>query len=313
MEKLISYLIPVYNEEKNIPLLYDNLKKTVSGLDFDHEIIFVNDGSQDNSNQELTNISRQDEKIKIIEFSRNFGKEIALTAGLHHCHGDACILLDADLQHPPELIPQFLDKWQNGAEIVIGIRDNNNQKTFIKKTGSYFFYKIINKISETQIIPDSTDYRLLDRVVISEFCRFTERNRIFRGLIDWLGFKRDYIYFSPPERINSKPSYSLLKLIKLALSSFISLSLMPLKIAGYLGILITLIAGMIGSFILAEKYILNDPWQMNFSGSAILAVITLFLVGIILSCLGLIALYIAHIHCEVINRPIYVIRRKENF
>src|SRR4030043_1515812 len=220
MDKLISYLIPVYNEEKNISLLYDNLKKTIGGLDFDHEIIFVNDGSQDNSNQELTNISRQDEKIKIIEFSRNFGKEIALTAGLHHCQGDACILLDADLQHPPELIPQFLDKWQNGAEIVIGIRDNNNQETFIKKSGSYFFYKIINKISETQIIPNSTDYRLLDQAVILEFCRFTERNRIFRGLIDWLGFKRDYIYFSAPERINSKPSYSLLKLIKLALSSF---------------------------------------------------------------------------------------------
>lgn len=313
MEKLISYLIPVYNEEKNIPLLYVNLKKTVNTLDFDHEIIFVNDGSQDNSSQELTKISRQDGKIKIIEFSRNFGKEIALTAGLHHCQGDACILLDADLQHPPELIPHFLDKWQNGAEIVIGIRDNNNQGDFIKKTGSYFFYKIINKISETQILPNSTDYRLLDQAVILEFCRFTERNRIFRGLIDWLGFKRDYVNFSAPKRINGKPRYSLLKLIKLALSSFVSLSLLPLKIAGYLGIFITLAAGLIGSFILAEKYILNDPWQMNFSGAAILAVIILFLVGVILSCLGLIALYIAHIHCEVINRPIYVIRKKENF
>ncbi|OGY41233.1 MAG: hypothetical protein A2Y82_01835 [Candidatus Buchananbacteria bacterium RBG_13_36_9] len=310
---MISYLIPVYNEEKNISLLYDNLKKTIGGLDFDHEIIFVNDGSQDNSNQELTNISQQDEKVKIIEFSRNFGKEIALTAGLHHCQGDACILLDADLQHPPELIPQFLDKWQNGAEIVIGIRDNNNQETFIKKSGSYFFYKIINKISETQIIPNSTDYRLLDQAVILEFCRFTERNRIFRGLIDWLGFQRDYVYFSAPKRINGQPRYSLLKLFKLALSSIVSLSLLPLKIAGYLGILITFTAGLMGVFVLAEKYILNDPWHMNFSGPAILAVITLFLVGVILSCLGLIALYIAHIHCEVINRPIYVIRKKENF
>ena len=174
--------------------------------------------------------------------------------------------------------------------------------------GSYFFYKIINRISATKIIPNATDFRLLDKKVIIEFNKFTEKSRITRGLIDWLGFKREYIYFNAPKRINGKASYSFIKLCKLALNSFVSMSLFPLKFAGYLGILITIGAGLMGLFIFIEKYILNDPWRLNFSGPAILAIIILFLVGIILSCLGLIALYIANIHNEVTNRPIYIIR-----
>lgn len=312
MAKLISLIIPVYNEEENIPLVYDKLKETLKASNHDHEIIFVNDGSNDGSANELKKISVLDNKVKVIEFSRNFGKEIATTAGINNCSGEACILIDADLQHPIELMPEFIAKWENGADMVVGIRSNNNER-FIKKYGSIFFYKIMAGISETNLLPNATDYRLLDKKVINEFNKFTERNRLTRGLIAWLGFKQDYVYFLAKPRANGKPSYGTLKLVKLALSSIISLSLFPLKIAGYLGIFITLISGMTGMFIVFEKYIFKDPWQLNFSGSAILAVIILFLVGTILSCLGLIALYIAHIHSEVINRPIYVIRNKINF
>jgi len=219
-------------------------------------------------------------------------------------------MIDADLQHPPELIYEFLAKWKHGAEIVIGVRNKNQNENFIKKTGSYCFYKIINKISDTKITPFATDYRLLDRIVIKEFNKFTEKNRITRGLIDWLGFKRDYIYFNANQRAHGKASYCYLKLFKLAINSIVSLSLFPLKIAGYSGIFITLFAGLLGIFIIIEKYIFNDPWNLNFSGPAILAVIILFLVGIILGCLGLIALYIASIHNETINRPLYVIRKQ---
>ncbi len=310
--KLISIIIPVYNEEKNIILLYRDLKQILNEQRHDHEIIFINDGSQDNSSQELTKIANEDEKIRIIEFSRNFGKEVALTAGLHHCLGDACLILDADLQHPVELIPQFLNKWEQGNEIVIGIRKKTKTNP-AKKVGSYFFYKIMKKISDTEIMPNSTDYRLLDKKVITEFNKFTEKNRLTRGLIDWLGFKRDYIYFEAKARANGRANYSFLKLFRLALNSIVSLSLFPLKLAGYLGIFIMISSGLIGLFIFIEKYLLHDPWNLNFSGPAILAIIILFLVGIILSCLGLIALYIANIHGEVINRPIYVIRKKENF
>jgi len=311
----ISIILPVFNEEKNIPLIYERLVKVIQNLGghYDVEIIFVNDGSQDNSGGLLQELVKNNQQVKYLELSRNFGKEIATTAGLDYCQGQAAILLDADLQHPPELIPQFLDKWQSGAEIVIGIREENKGEGLIKRVGSFFFYKIMKLIGETKIIPRATDYRLIDRKVINEFSRFTERNRITRGLLDWLGFKKDYLHFQADFRKNGKANYSCIKLIRLAISSFTAHSLFPLKLAGYLGIIITLFSGALGFFVFVEKYILNDPWQMEFSGPAMLAIMILFLIGIVLICLGLIALYIAQIHGEVINRPMYVIRNKENF
>jgi len=309
-DKLISIIVPVYNEEKNIPVIYEQLKKVLSPLDFNYEIIFINDGSQDNSGNELKKLAVTDQQVKVIEFSRNFGKEIAITAGINNCQGECCIMIDADLQHPPELIPEFIASWQKGAEIVIGVRQNNKSNNLFKKIGSFCFYKIINKISEIKIMPNSTDFRLLDKKVIKEFNRFTEKNRLTRGLIDWLGFKRAYIYFEAEDRLNGQAAYSMFKLFRLALNSMVSLSLFPLKLAGYLGIFITIVSGLMGTFIVFEKYVFNDPWNFNFSGPAILAIMILFLVGIILICLGLITLYIANIHKETINRPIYVIRKK---
>jgi len=313
MAKIISYIIPVYNEAANIPALYSGLKNVLSRLDYDYEIIFINDGSSDNSQQELTKIATGDSKVKVIEFSRNFGKEIALTAGLNTCQGDACLMLDADLQHPLELIPEFIAKWDNGIEVVIGVRKANQGASLTKKLGSFAFYQIMKRIADTSLIPGATDFRLLDKKVIKEFNRFTEKNRLTRGLIAWMGFKRDYIYFTAAPRQNGLPGYNLFKLIKLAMNSMVSLSLFPLKIAGYLGVFITLLAGGLGLFIVIEKYVFNDFLRLYLSGPAILAVIILFLVGIILCCLGLIALYIANIHGEVINRPLYVVRNKENF
>lgn len=310
--RIISIVVPVYNEEKNIPLLYDEL--TVVGEEirekYDLEIIFVNDGSTDISHQVISDLSNSDDRVKYVELSRNFGKEVALTAGINNCRGGACIMLDADLQHPVELIPEFIRKWEEGAETVIGIREENKTGGLIKNVGSALFYRIINRIASVNIIPGATDFRLLDRIVIDEFNKFTERNRISRGLIDWLGFKRAYICFKAGERIRGRPGYSFFKLLRLAMNSFVSLSLFPLKIAGYLGLLITTISGIMGLFIFIENFILKDPMELNFSGPAILAVFIMFLVGIILSCLGLMALYIAAIHGEVVNRPLYVVRKK---
>ncbi len=315
MKKLISIIIPVYNEEKNIPLVYQEILKIWSELEskYDYEIIFVDDGSQDKSSEIIENLAEVDKKVKYIQFSRNFGKEIATSAGIYYSKGDAAIILDADLQHPVELIPKFIEKWENGVDIVVGIRQKNKKEGLIKRVGSYWFYKIMNLIGETKIVPRATDYRLIDKKVIQEFNRFTERNRITRGLIDWLGFKRDYIYFKANQRKFGKASYSFLKLVKLALSSFVSLSLFPLKFAGYLGITITFFSGIFGVFILVEKYILDDPLNLNITGTASLAVLILFLIGIVLSSLGLITLYIANIYSEVLNRPIYVIKKKKNF
>ncbi|KPJ56638.1 hypothetical protein AMJ49_04440 [Parcubacteria bacterium DG_74_2] len=311
--KLISVVVPVYNEEENIPLIYSELIKALHNLeeDYDYEIIFVNDGSNDNSDKVIQDLTNYNPKVKYIEFSRNFGKEIATSAGIHNAAGNAAIIADADLQHPPRFIPEFLDKWEKGADIVVGIR-KNNRKGLIKRMGAFWFYKIMNRIGETYIIPNATDYRLLDRKVIEEFNRFTERNRITRGLLDWLGFKRDFVYFNVAKRNSGKAGYSYFKLTKLALSTFITHSLFFLKLAGYLGIIITPLSGFMGLFILIEKYVLNDPFGLAFTGTAMLAVMIIFLVGIILICLGLVALYIGNIQNEVANRPMYVIRKKKN-
>jgi polyisoprenyl-phosphate glycosyltransferase len=306
-DKLISIIAPIYNEEKNIPVLYEKIKAVMEALPYRLEIVLVNDGSQDKSLIELQKLEDRDKRVKVIDFSRNFGKELATTAGINNCQGDACIMIDADLQHPAEKIKDFLEKWEKGVEVVIGIRAKNKGEGFVKKAGSFFFYKIINCISDTKIVTNTTDFRLLDRVVIDEFNKMTERNRMTRALIDWMGFRRDYIFFDAGERFHGKASYSYIKLFRLAFNSMISLSLFPLKLAGYLGVIITFFSGLLGIFIFITRYVTNT---LDYSGSAILAVVILFLVGIILICLGLIALYIANIHAEVVNRPLYVVRKR---
>ncbi|MFA6047619.1 MAG: glycosyltransferase family 2 protein [Parcubacteria group bacterium] len=305
-KRMISLIIPIFNEEKNIPILYEHVKKVVDSTPHLWELIFVNDGSRDGSVTELQKIRDIDSRVKIIDFSRNFGKEIAMTAGINNCRGDACMMIDADLQHPVELIPEFIKKWEDGAEVVVGVRKKNKGEGIVKKAGSYFFYKIINRISDMKIVSQATDFRLLDREVINEFNKMTERNRMTRALIDWMGFRRQYINFEANERLHGEASYSFWKLLRLAFNSIVSFSLFPLRIAGYLGIFITLISGLLGLFIFITKYVIGS---MEFSGPAILAVVTLFLIGIVLICLGLIALYIANIHAEVSNRPLYIIRK----
>jgi len=314
MAKLISIIIPTYDESANIPLIYKKIKEVflLMGGNYKYEVIFVDDGSADDSIEVLEKLADKDNKIKYLEFSRNFGKEFATSAGIQYSKGDAAIMVDADLQHPAELIPEFIKKWEDGADIVVGIRTKNKGEGLIKKVGSWGFYKMMNLMSDTKIIPQATDFRLIDKKVIVEFNRLTEKTRITRGLIDWLGFKKEFIYFTANKRQNGKASYTNFKLAKLALSAVISQSLFPLKLSGYLGIFISFFSGILGLFIIIEKYILEDPLNMRFSGPAILAVIILFLVGIILSCLGLIALYIGNIQKEVSNRPMYIVRTKKN-
>jgi dolichol-phosphate mannosyltransferase len=311
MKKLLSLVIPVHNEEKNIEPLYLALQSALaSASDYEAEFIFVDDGSSDATLVQVSRLREKDPRVLVLEFSRNFGKEAATSAGLRAARGVAAIMLDADLQHPPVVIPEFLEKWEQGAEVVVGVRQGKQGAGWFKRACSSAYYKIINAISPTEITPHATDFRLLDRIVIDEVNRLTERNRMTRALVDWLGFRRDYVYFEAQDRAEGQASYGFFRLMRLAMNSVVAMSLLPLKIAGYLGIIIILISTPLGIFIFIEKYILHDPWGFNFSGPAILAVILLFLVGIVLACLGLMALYIASIHAEVINRPLYVIRRK---
>lgn len=312
MKKSLTLVIPVFNEEQNIRPLYAAVERVLRGCEgYDWSILFVDDGSTDGSIAEIEALAKDHSGVGYLEFSRNFGKEIATTAGLCEAMGDAVILMDADLQHPPERIPDFIAKWEAGADIVVGVRDRNQGEGFIKRVGSKFYYQLMGFLSETELVPGETDFRLIDRKVIEAFKQFTERNRMTRALLNWLGFKRAEVVFTANARQSGVAGYNTAKLTRLALSSFVSHSLFPLKFAGYLGLFIMLISGMGGMFVFIVKYILHDPWQFNFSGPASLAIVNTFLVGIVLACLGLVALYIGTIHAEVANRPLFIIRSKK--
>ncbi len=314
-KKLISIIIPVYNEEDNIELLYEKLKKVFLSLKekYNFEIIFIDDGSNDGSYKVIKKIAEKDERVKCVGLSRNFGKEIAISAGIFYSSGDAAVIMDGDLQHPPELISEFLKKWKEGFDIVIGIKKNVGKTNFIRRISSLIFYKIMQIISETEIVSGETDFRLIDRKIIKEFNRFTERNRIARGLIDWLGFKKAYVIFRVNERKHGLGEYSYGKLVSLALVSFTTHSLFPLRLVGYLGVVVTIFSGLLGLFIFLNKYIINDPFGFHFSGTAILAIFNLFLTGIMLFSIGIVSLYIANIHSEVSDRPLFIVKRRINF
>ncbi len=310
--KLLSIVIPIHNEFANVPHLHEALSMATHDLPYDFEFILVDDGSRDDSVAAIRRIIKSDKRIRLIELSRNFGKEPAVTAGMQASRGAAVVVMDADLQHPPALLGEFIKKWEEGGEVVVGVRQYDEKESWFKKFASGWFYRIMQRIAHTQITPHATDYRLMDRCVVDEFNRLTEHNRINRGLIDWLGFHREYVHFVAPVRLHGEASYTFSKLVALAINSFTAYSMMPLRFAGYMGVTILLFSAPAIVFILVEKYLLHDPWNMHFTGPAILAVILLFMVGVILACLGLVALYIAHIHAEVVDRPLYILRREHN-
>ncbi len=306
IHKKITIITPVYNEEESIPLFYRAVTDIINPLPYDFDLLFVNDGSEDRSAICINALSLRDPRVHTIEFSRNFGKEAATTAGLHYAASDAAILIDVDMQHPVDRIPEFIKQWEDGAEIVVGVRAQSKSDSMIKRVGSRLFHRIMQSISETRLVPQETDYRLLDRKVIAAYRLFTEHDRITRGLIDWLGFNIALISFEANERARGIAKYSIFKLWKLARASLISHSLLPLRIAGYLGALSIVVSVPMGVVMFVDRYFY--PLGFNFSGPAILADILLFLVGVILVCMGLLAFYIEHIFQETKNRPMYIVR-----
>lgn len=308
--KKISIVVPVFNEARSIAMLYSRLEKVTAELPFKWEYIFVNDGSSDNSLIELKNLATTDKKVKVLDFSRNFGKEIALTAGAHESQeSDAVICIDADLQHPPELIPILIKKWEEGAELVVTIRTEIAKQPLLRQLGSSIYYWLMKKMSGIDIKAKTTDFRLYDKKVIKAFARTTERERMFRGIMDWMGFRRSYVEFKADARAEGKVAYSYKKLWRLALNSFTAFSLWPLKLAGYLGVFISTISGLLFFWMLANYYVLN-VWI--YTPLAMVVVINTFLIGIVLMALGLVAIYVGIIHTEVINRPLYIYRERIN-
>ncbi len=305
----LSLLLPCYNEEANISFAYSEIMKVIKKMKIDYELVFIDDGSKDNTVLEIEQLQKKDKNVILIEFARNFGKEMATSAGINNCTGDGAIIVDVDMQYPIEKLPEFVEKWQQGADVVIGIRDKKKTNNLIEILGSKAFYHVCGLISEIEIKSGALDYRLIDRIVMDEFKRFTEHGRMTRALIDWLGFKQDFVSYEEKPRQFGEPAYSFVKRVQLALNTFIGTSLVPLKLAGWLGLIISTISGILGVVVVVNKYLLDDAWGWQVTGSASVGILNTFLTGIILMGLGLIAIYICHIHTEILNRPMYIIRQ----
>lgn len=308
---LIAVVIPVYREEKNLLNLLARLNTvTFSIAEIDWEYIFINDGSPDSSMGILRQMARLDTKVKVVDLSRNFGKEIALTAGVHEARGcDAVICMDADLQHPPELIATLVSEWQKGVEIVATVRTSIEKQPLLRRVGSHVYYWLMARISGLDMVSQTTDFRLYDKKVVAAFCQATERERMFRGIMDWMGFHKVYVEFRADARTEGEAGYSYAKLWQLAINSITSFSLWPLRLTGYLGVLITSTSGLLLAWMLANFMFQNKE---GYTPLAIVVVINTFLIGIVLIAIGLVALYIGTIHTEVVNRPLYLIRERLN-
>lgn len=305
---LLSVIIPVYNEEKNIPLITSKVKKIIEK--YNYEIIFVNDGSRDETDTKLHEACKSNPKIKVVSFVRNFGHQIALTAGYQASSGDCVVTIDADLQDPPELIDQMIEKWIEGFDIVYAKRNERDDSVF-KKVTAYCFYRLINFLSDTKIPNDVGDYRLLDKKVVVFLNNLPEKSRFLRGLVAWSGFKSTFVMFNRDKRLYGETHYPLSKMINFALDGIVSFSIKPLKIATFIGVLCS-IFGFLGiSYALYVRFFLSHEYWVT--GWTTLIVGVMFFGGVQLMTIGIIGEYIGRIYKEIQNRPQYLIKEKINF
>lgn len=305
----LSLLIPCYNEGDNLDYLFERLKSVLEPLNLNYDIVCVNDGSKDNTLELLIEHHKRDPHIKVINLSRNFGKEAAMSAGLDYTEGEAVIPIDADLQDPPELIIEFLEKWREGYDVVYGVRKSRQGESWIKKMTATYFYRFIGKISTIPIPPDTGDYRLMDKKVIHALRKLPERNRFMKGLFSWVGYKQIPVYFVREPRKLGKTSFNYWKLWNFALDGITSFSSVPLKVWSYFGLIISVIAFIYGSFLFLRTLISGN----DVPGYASTIVIILFLGGIQLISLGVIGEYIARIYEEIKQRPLYLVRETYGF
>ncbi|MBQ9270852.1 MAG: glycosyltransferase family 2 protein [Alphaproteobacteria bacterium] len=303
--KLISIVISAYNEQDNVAELHRqlnaNLKKS---KDIDFEYIFVDDGSKDKTYENCLKLQKKDERIKIVQLKRNFGHEIAMTAGMDYARGDAVIFMDADLQHPPVYIPQMIEAWQNGKEIVLTKRVDNVATSKLYKLCAKAFYYVLNLLSDMPIMESAPDFRLLDRKYVDFLKSFNEQDRLFRGLLSWIMPQDnvEIIDFVAPERFSGESKYNFIKSLRLAVNSIVQFSVMPLRLATGLGAAAAILALLMGIYVFFEHFFMHNPTP----GYATIMVTVIFLGAVQLICLGIIGEYIGKIHMEVKKRPLYV-------
>jgi dolichol-phosphate mannosyltransferase len=309
-EKVVySIVVPLYNEELVIDESYRRLKEVMDTTKESYEIVFVNDGSKDKTRTRVEQICSKDENIKLINFSRNFGHQAAITAGMDLAMGNAIIVIDADLQDPPEVMLKMIEKWKEGYEVVYGKRTKREGETFFKKFTAKMYYRLLKSMTSVDVPVDTGDFRLIDRKVCDALIALPEKNRYVRGLVSWVGYKQTCVEFVRQERFAGETKYPLKKMIKLALDGITALSYKPLVIAGPLGILAS-IMGIILMFIDIIKTIL---YKGQFVSLTLMMAINMIMFGVILGCIGIMGQYIGRIFDESKGRPIYIIDSTKNY
>lgn len=303
--KLVSIVVPVYNEEENIRHFYGAVCENMAGLDYDFELIFVDDGSKDRSRAILRELEKEDSRVQPIFLARNFGHQLALTCGLDHADGDAVVTMDGDMQHPPELIPVLLEKWEAGYEVVQTIRQTTEGVSALKKLTSYYYYKLLNMLSSVHIQEGGSDFRLMDRMVVLAFRRYREHARFIRGMVGAMGYRQIQLEFVAPKRFAGVSKFSPRKMMNFALDGILAYSTLPLRFGLYGGLLCGLLSVALFIHVLFTKYIANDAVP----GWATITGCVLFFGGVQLAILGIIGEYIGRIFEEVKNRPLYLIAK----
>ncbi len=306
--KKISLIFPVYNEEEVLPTLYTRVRQVIEQLEYEAEVILVNDGSRDRSLTIMHEFHERDPRFKVLDFSRNFGHQVAITAGMDFSTGDAVMIMDADLQDPPEILPQFLRKWEEGYHVVYAIRQNRKEHLF-KRMAYAAFYRMLDKISDIPIPLDSGDFCLMDRAVVTTLSSMQERNRFVRGLRSWAGFKQIGLAYNREKRYGGEVKYTFTKLMKLALDGIFSFSIFPLRLASYTGFVVSGCSFLGILVYLYKKLIIGGEPR----GFPTLAIFILFMGGIQLMFLGIIGEYIGRIYDEVKKRPAYIVRKTYGF
>jgi len=308
--KLISVVVPCFNEEEVFEASLQRLLAVLNNMpSYDYELIFVNDGSKDKTSELIEAAAAKYPKVKGLSFSRNFGHQIAITAGLDKCKGDAAVVIDADLQDPPELIPKMIELWENGYDVVYGRRNIRDGESWFKLFTAKWFYRIINKLSDIDIPLDTGDFRLMDRKALDEFLKMRELYRFVRGMVSWVGFNQTYILYDRDPRFAGETKYPLKRMIRLATDAIMSFSTVPLRIATIMGFVASAVAAIGVVFVVINR-IFTTNWV---EGWTLLMLTVLLMGGMILSVLGIIGGYIGRIYGEAKNRPLYILKKSIGF
>ena len=296
-------MVPVFNEEESVSIYVQTTRSVLEKVGLDFEIIFVNDGSLDGTLQCLMRLAEEDKRVRIINLSRNFGKERALTAGIDHASGDVLVPMDVDLQDPPELIPKFIEQWREGFDVVYGVRTQRKHDSFAKRASAAWFYRVFNRLSRLQIPDNAGDFRLIDRRVADIIRQMPEQNRFMKGLFAWVGFNSIGVPYERPQRAAGTTKWNNWRLWNFALDGLVSFSTLPLRVWTYIGAIVAFLSFSYGSFIVIRTLFLG----IDIPGYASLLTVVLFLGGLQLLSIGVLGEYLGRLFIEVKGRPLYII------